>query len=271
MPNLRRVLYPLITKSGKLYDAQFSLRHSNKYVFALKNMFTDIDKLNTISIETITYCNRKCSFCPKSADLSKPIRMPDDIFYKILNELKSIRFKGTVILSFYDEPLYDKRLLAFVKAVKTELGAKTMFASNGDILTPEKAREFIEIGVDQILVSQHDSEPSEHIRELKGHDWEGKIVFSVVNKNTKWLSNRGGSVKINTLHPLYCDLNHMIIRADGTVCLCCSDYYNEVNLGNVKMQSIMELWNDERYRNIRILLKKGKFNLPICGRCRGVL
>lgn len=264
----KRTLDKLLFKL-KLYNLFFKVVWNNSYFFRLKNIFVDTDKLKQVDIETTAFCNRKCTFCPKYYDESSPKEMSNELFYKILNYLEGMSFKGRVQLSNYGEPLMDNRLLGFVKYVKNGLNVQMLFYTNGDMLTPEMAQEFLVNGVGSIIVSQHDLQPSKEIRELKNHNWGGRIKFMVVNTDSRALSNRCGSVKVNSLNPMYCSLDKMIIRADGTVPLCCNDYYNEVTFGNVNDNSIDEIWKSKTYCNVRRKLKHGKFNLDVCKRCRG--
>jgi len=255
-----------------LYKSYFKFRYNSSFYFMLRNLFRDIDVLKFLYIETISNCNRKCVFCPVAFDKSLGKRMDEKLFYKIIDDLVDMKFSGLLNLSNYGEPLLDGRLLKFAKYTKEKLNndVKIEFFTNGDLLTTKKAEEFLRSGVDIIYVSQHDLEPSKQISELKKHNWNGKIVFGVVNVNSKGLSNRAGSVNVNTLNPIYCRPDSSIIRADGTVCLCCNDYYNEISFGNVKKKSLKEIWSNERYRIVRKKLKYGKFDLELCKRCRGV-
>ena len=62
-----------------------------------------------IHIETNSFCNRSCSFCPQSEyDIAET--MEDDIFSKIVKELKDINFDGLAGLYMRNEPLIDKKL-----------------------------------------------------------------------------------------------------------------------------------------------------------------
>ena len=59
------------------------------------------------------------------------------------------------------------------------------------------------------------------------------------------------------------------IVEDGKVILCCMDWRREVILGNVRKQSIYEIWNGENYQDIRKMVS-GEQDSPddfICKRC----
>ena len=60
----------------------------------------------------------------------------------------------------------------------------------------------------------------------------------------------------------------MFISSDGDVIVCCVDSEKDYIVGNIKESSIEEIWNNEKYRNIRKLHKDGKYNqVDICSKC----
>lgn len=64
---------------------------------------------------------------------------------------------------------------------------------------------------------------------------------------------------------LWHDMN---VHWDGNVVLCCIDYEQEVVLGNVNKQSLAEIWQGERMKEIRSLHMEGRYDeIPICGKC----
>ena len=199
--------------------------------------------------------------------------MPTEVFTKILKELKELNFRGEVGLSNYGEPLLDERLPNFVQQIKKELGSRIVISTNGDFLTFNKFKELVSVGVDLFHISQHDLEPSETIKnlfsQLTPSEWK-YISYEIVKEDSITLANRGGSLKMKTFHPFYCDVQHTIIRATGEVCFCCNDYYNEVKLGNVKNERLIDIWNKPFYRRIRNEIKRGIFKLSICKKCLGI-
>jgi radical SAM protein with 4Fe4S-binding SPASM domain len=62
--------------------------------------------------------------------------------------------------------------------------------------------------------------------------------------------------------------NIMVILQDGNVTACCLDYNGKINLGNVNEQSIYDIWNGERYREIRKNFKKLNYrDYKVCQKC----
>ncbi len=58
-----------------------------------------------------------------------------------------------------------------------------------------------------------------------------------------------------------------VITWDGLVVPCCFDKDAMHQLGNMKMQSFREIWNNENYRQFRKELMSGRKNIDICANC----
>ena len=58
-----------------------------------------------VAIETSTFCNRKCSYCPVSNETESipKLFMKKETFYLIIKQLKDIGFSGTIMYHFYNE------------------------------------------------------------------------------------------------------------------------------------------------------------------------
>lgn len=73
------------------------------------------------------------------------------------------------------------------------------------------------------------------------------------------------------LNPRYCDkidYQHCIIGWDGTVGLCCGDYWLANRLGNIKSSSISEVFDGRFANELRRMIKAGDFSLaPTCKTC----
>jgi radical SAM protein with 4Fe4S-binding SPASM domain len=58
------------------------------------------------------------------------------------------------------------------------------------------------------------------------------------------------------------------ILSNGDVLLCCNDFSRKLKLGNVNDTSIKEIWNGEKYQEIRRLFRQGRYKeIPICCDC----
>jgi molybdenum cofactor biosynthesis enzyme MoaA len=71
-----------------------------------------------IELSLIDVCNRSCSFCPKSDDKVAPDtynQMNSLLIDKLALDLKSIKYRGSIALCGYGEPLLHKDLNYIVK------------------------------------------------------------------------------------------------------------------------------------------------------------
>jgi radical SAM protein with 4Fe4S-binding SPASM domain len=95
---------------------------------------------------------------------------------------------------------------------------------------------------------------ADEVRTSVYFNWGGKL------ENNPKLRN-----KVNYCERLY---NYITILADGRVAMCCFDSEAEYTVGDVRVQTIQEVWNSESFKQKRELLYRKDFDrLRICGDC----
>ena len=63
----------------------------------------------------------------------------------------------------------------------------------------------------------------------------------------------------------------LTINWDGTVSICCIDFYHRGVLGNLRENTIEKLWRGKKLESIRIAHLEGKFGtVPVCSDCKGL-
>jgi len=204
-----------------------------------------------VEVETTTACNRRCSYCPNSRFdrglLKNKKLMPTRLFFKLIDELSEINFKGSLHPHFYGEPLLDERLPGLVKYARLKLPkADITIFTNGDLLTPKIKENLIKAGVDNFVIKKS-------------------------QEDLKSLSNRGGLLDYSGgTRFKYCSFPSKFVVIDyaGNVILCCNDYFSSVKFGNINNEKLMDIWNKPNYRRVRRDLRKGIFNLEICKNCK---
>lgn len=250
--------------------------HSSRYYHKLRNLLKrgTTDFFSVVEVETITTCNRQCSYCPNSVFerglLKNQKLMKEEVFYKIVDELGNLGFEGRFAPHFYCEPLLDKRLPKLLSYARKKLKkAKIWIFTNGDLLTLDRYKE-ISNHIDVLYISRHSSIPQklkEVFADIKKINNGVKVVVEEVSPNDS-LFNRGGLIKVNNQMKLKkCDLSGVMIDYSGNVILCCNDYLSSCVLGNLKNQKIIDIWNSTNFKNIRRNLKKGVFDLDLCKKC----
>ena len=87
-----------------------------------------------VSIETINRCNSTCEFCPanKNADKRPFEKMNEELFKRIIDELKELNYDGYLNLYVNNEPFMDTRIEEWYEYASKMLPlAKMLLYTNG--------------------------------------------------------------------------------------------------------------------------------------------
>ena len=109
-----------------------------------------------VEIENHNYCNRVCWFCPNSLidRRSTTILMRDQIFNKIIDDLKSINYAQGLLWTRYHEPLAHSLFFKRVKHARAQLPKASLVAySNGDFLNRGTLTLLEDAGLDRLHIS----------------------------------------------------------------------------------------------------------------------
>ncbi|MDM8563182.1 SPASM domain-containing protein [Candidatus Marithioploca araucensis] len=222
---------------------------------ALFNKFVCI-----VNIETSSYCNRKCSYCPVSLDDSRKnqLYMTDELFNKILDELESINYSSTIVFNLYNEPLADKNIFLRIKQARKSLPYSfLMFNSNGDYIDSSSLNTLSEMGLNALFVTLHPpinkayqlddrltdfqklfkkigrdisqaeiSAPLENGHIESNIDWNGMKLRVMANNWLKYGNSRAGTLgflnaSITRTLPCARPLRELTISYNGNIFPCC--------------------------------------------------
>lgn len=159
----------LIYRMNKIYFKSLFKYEKNKY--RQKEIFKY--NVNVIEIETHSFCNRRCWFCPNSIvdRHSENIELDEELYMKIINELSEINYSNIITFHRFNEPLsYKKLILKRIKQAREKLpNAKLSIFTNGDYLTTEYLEELLEAGISYIIISYYlkENENFNNLEELK--------------------------------------------------------------------------------------------------------
>ena len=241
---------------------------------------TALDFANVVEIEINSACNFSCSYCPNSVDSRKEKGdMEPELFYKIIRELKEINYNGKLAFDFYNEPTLAINFELFVSHAKSELpNVFIEVYSNGTKLnTLDKIEHIVSLGIDKVIVTKHEEAKNLPFEKLYNDlPLDLKNSFSFRNNEDLILSNRGGSLpKIydgKTLNaPCSIPSLIMTITVEGNVLPCFEDYKQTQEMGNVKTQTITEVWQSKKYKKFRSdLLNKNRSYYDICKNCNRI-
>jgi radical SAM protein with 4Fe4S-binding SPASM domain len=111
-----------------------------------------------VEIETHSYCNRRCDYCPNSTGdrIGPNIRMDDAIWQRIIDDLGEIEYDSIIALQSYNEPLADRYILERLCQVRAAVPkAQLCIYSNGDYLDANYLVELADAGLDVLSISVH--------------------------------------------------------------------------------------------------------------------
>jgi len=236
--------------------------------------YGDANHFQQVFIEINGNCNRACAYCPNSVSPQSGGLMTLATFRQILSRLAEINWTGIVSYHYLNEPTLHPQLAEFVALTKSVLpkAMPTLF-TNGDNLTPELCSALAASGLERSTITKHAPSPK---------DWDVKTDFAIAGHTNIFhketlkaggLYNPSGILKnFKTDRKDTCrSPRHVFaIRIDGRVSVCCYDFTNETNLGNVLTTPIHEIWKSAEFVNVRKRLQAGERVYKICQGCSRV-
>jgi len=216
---------------------------------------------DSIAIETMSLCNRKCPNCPVGYFPREKTVLPEKLFHKMIDDLSEMNYSGTISLNNFNEPLLDKRIFDFVKNARKKCPkAFIEFSSNGDFLELDSLKKLAKCGIDLVFATRYSGKIEKKYMELYDSlDFSEKTRILIRAKKTFHTNRAGGIPSMRIKKPLektcYLPFYQLVISSEGKAIICCSDYFGEEVVGNVKKQSLKEIWHSEKFEKIRGFLK----------------
>lgn len=252
-----------------------------------------------IYIEITNICNLSCSFCP--SDNRKKEMMTKDNFKYIISQVKE--YTDYIYLHVKGEPLIHPDINKLIDIAYNE-GLSVNITTNGtnidklqnkkirqinysmqstrDILEMEeiikKLRRFIldtNIYLSLRLWSEESKKNEDIIKLLKKEfNIEKEIADKMTIDKNVFLSIEDEFVwpdleKEDKQEDGYCYglRDHIAILVDGTIIPCCLDHKGSVKLGNIFIQSISDILNEDKTKNIITGFQNRKATEKLCKNC----
>jgi radical SAM protein with 4Fe4S-binding SPASM domain len=96
--------------------------------------------------------------------------MSDQVFEKIVERVKAEKLPiNKVFFSGLGEPLFDHQVISRLKAFK-DMGLRVRFYTNASLLSEEKSRQMVELGLDEMNISFNGTNPEQY-RKVMGLDF----------------------------------------------------------------------------------------------------
>src|ERR671930_1998649 len=119
-----------------------------------------------IQIQTVSWCNRSCAFCPSGKFPVEKVFMPVEVYHRIIDQLQALNYSGRISPYLMNESLLDKRLPALI-AYTREHCPESWIAinTNGDALSEKLLARLFDAGLNSLDVNAYDSptQPAKHM------------------------------------------------------------------------------------------------------------
>lgn len=243
----------------------------------------EIPQPMVVNIETINRCNSTCSFCTANVNAEKRplMKIEDDLYYSIIDQLADWGYKGHLTLYGNNEPWLDTRIVEFHKYAREKLPEAFIFMStNGLILTLDQVKE-IKPYINQLIINNYCMDMKLHkniegiYEYVKAHPEEFEDIDIDIQMRylQEVLTNRAGSAPnkkatektINETCLL--PFTDMWIMPNGHIGLCCCDNFEKTSYADLHKVSVKEGWSSEAFHNVRKLIAENRANYKFCEHC----
>lgn len=258
----------------------------------------------TIYVEPTNRCNLSCDFCPQSLEdyedrTGKRQDMPLEIWAKVMDEIRVMGIRS-LKLYFFGEPLLHPDIREMVRIAKTAC-ERVELTTNGMALSQRIARSLLASGLDYLRVSVYPtishpknvirnvaylrsirdeaelSDPyicakvfNEAQRALMRPDYEGIVDeiavegLHTIGSEFVNISEQVRGKQVACPYPFY----NLVVKSNGDVVPCCVAWEDSLVVGNVKTQTLMEIWAGEPLARIhRLHLEGRRGELAACAQC----
>jgi radical SAM protein with 4Fe4S-binding SPASM domain len=212
---------------------------------------------------------------------------------EIIEKIKYAKEKGMLVAFYSNASLLNEELAK--KIVESGLDGITISFDGYSRETYEKIRKKLKFGIvkknilnlietrkkmkknnpkiNLVLV-----ELEENKREIKQfyREWEKKVDSINIINMRNWANDIKKEGTKESFHfnkkmkrkPCALIWQKMIVDWNGDVVLCCDDWNHSTVLGNLKKQTIEEIWKGEKLKKIKEAHIKGEFwKVPLCSGC----
>lgn len=257
-----------------------------------------------VDVELTNNCNLMCNMCARKLMTRERGFMEKDVWARVLDEC--IRTGTPIRLIRWGEPFLHRKITEWARKAK-EAGLLVHITNNGLIITETQMHDIVNMGLDSIIFSmqgatkkgyekmrnnnQYDKLYANILKliEIRGDNKAPYIhVSSTMTDETEeeieifknYWSNIVDSVdvgktsfaRLNGTDGDYTVCNEvwqkLSIDWDGKVTACCGDYDNLLTVGDIKEESLVDIFNGEKLKSIRTILdNKGHKNLALCSKC----
>lgn len=259
-----------------------------------------LDEPLTVYVEPTNKCNLSCDFCPQflsdyeeRAGYSE--HMPVDLFRKVADELKAMHL-ASLKLYFFGEPLMHPAI-AEICRLSADVCDRVELTTNAIPFTDQKIIDIIDSGIHYIRVSWY-GEKADRVRENVRKLWEArqsrgrtlpwiavKIHSAAQSADVESLKSSCDEIITEQLHTIGSDFvqlrsyarnkkacpypfYNLVVKSNGDVVPCCVAWEQSLVVGNVRDQTLRDIWRGQPMHRIRMMHLQGRSSeLAACAQC----
>lgn len=184
------------------------------------------------------------------------------LFPKMVNKLKEAKSLKKINFSLHSENNYDnylENIFSNVELLPKDMTIIYRLWTLKDNQLDEKSTEIVEKISDYYNLSPETVEKLKQEKNVK----ISPTIYVDRDSEFEWPKTTNS----NTNGYCYALKTHIAILVDGTVVPCCLDSNGIINLGNIYQNTISEIINDEKYKNLRKSFQDCKPCEDLCKSC----
>lgn len=115
-----------------------------------------------IQIQTVSWCNRSCAFCPSGKFPVDKVFMPVEVYHRVIDQLHRLNFSGRISPYLMNESFLDKRLPDLIAYTRAHCPDSWIaINTNGDVLSETLLGRLFDAGLNSLDVNAYES-PTQH-------------------------------------------------------------------------------------------------------------
>ena len=119
-------------------------------------------RFSRIQIQTVSWCNRSCNFCPSGKFPVPKTYMPLEVYHRVIDQLHDLDFSGRISPYLMNESLLDKRLPDLIAYARQRCPQSWLaINTNGDALSETLVIRLFEAGLNCMDINAYDN-PSQY-------------------------------------------------------------------------------------------------------------
>jgi MoaA/NifB/PqqE/SkfB family radical SAM enzyme len=242
-----------------------------------------------VNIETSSYCNRVCDYCPVTNLESKTKEfMSNEKFDVLIKNLEELNYSNIITLNLFNEPLasFDNFISRLEMLKNACPNSYIRMNSNGDYLTKDKLIQLKNAGMSEILVTMHTQKNEvyddkkqqvrldDFINKLELNDlkeltnfeenknisyeikWEGVRILAVSNNWGSYGNDRGGELEKLSVEsrdtPCLVPFREIVVDYNGLAVICWNVFRNISNkIGQIGENGLIDIYFDKAAVDLR--------------------